>query len=627
MAEQSVVRSGFRLVREIVAMHPGPFYIAVTGAAVYAAATVGSTIVLGQITDRVIDPAFTTGEVAPGTVRWAIAAVFAITFLRIGGVVMRRYFAGMTSERAQRSFRQRLTGKYLDLPLAWHHRTPTGQLLAHADNDTEVATELLHPLPFSLGVAFLALFSAISLLTIDLWLALVAFLIFPALTILNQVYSRRIEGPAAEVQAAVGQVSSTAHESFDGALVVKTLGRAKAEGERFGNAAHTLRANRVGVGYIRAAFEAVMDALPSLGIVLVVVFGTYRINAGAITRGDLVQVAVLFTVLSLPMRVLGFFLEMMPPSVVSRRRLNMVFDEPNPDPIADPVTLPPGPLSLEVTDLTYGYPMLSAADSATGNRTTIGADDRIGEDGEEPAPILSGVSLMIEPGQVVALVGSTGSGKSTLCQLVSGLIPPADGTIKIGGQPVRHITDSDRTDAVSLVFQESFLFADTLRSNIDLVGDVSDADLQRAARIAQVDEFVAELPAGYDTIVGERGVTLSGGQRQRVALARALVRNPRLLLLDDATSAVDPKVEQRILSGLRGGNPGSGNLGNGSLNNGELAEPPTSLIVAQRVSTIKLADRVLYLSDGRIVGDGPHEQLMSIPGYAALVRAYEAVNQ
>ncbi|MGI9599120.1 MAG: ABC transporter ATP-binding protein [Acidimicrobiales bacterium] len=621
MAEQSVVRSGMRLVGELVRLHPIPFTVAVTGAAIYAAATVGSTIVLGRITDRVLYPTFETGEIPSGSLPLAILAVVAVTFLRITGVVTRRYFAGMTSERGQRSLRHRLTEKYLGLPLSWHHRTPTGQLLAHADNDTEVATELLHPLPFSLGVAFLAVFSSVSLLVIDIWLALVAFLIFPALTTLNRIYSRRVEGPSARVQASVGAVSSIAHESFDGAMIVKTLGRARAEGQRFAAAADRLRANRVTVGYVRAVFESIMDALPSIGIVLVVVFGTYRIQAGAITRGDLVQVAALFTVLALPMRVLGFFLEMMPPSVVSRRRLNMVFDETEPPPIADPLTLPPGPLSLEVIDLTFAYP--NPAGALDGGAATSALDGRPAGAAEPADTVLDGVSLSIAPGEVVALVGSTGSGKSTLCQLVSGLIPPALGAVEIGGLPVGRIADTERTDAVSLVFQESFLFADTLRANIDLVGDASDAEIERVARVAQVDGFIDDLPDGYETVLGERGVTLSGGQRQRVALARALIRRPRLLLLDDATSAVDPKIEQRILAGLRS-RPTNGN---GSTSNDGAERPPTSLIVAQRVSTIKLADRVLYLADGRIAGDGPHAELMTIPGYAALVRAYEAVSQ
>ncbi|MEM7324009.1 MAG: ABC transporter ATP-binding protein [Actinomycetota bacterium] len=594
MAEQSVLRSGMRLIRELVSMHPLPFTVAVFGAAVYAGATVGSTVVLGRLTDDILYPTFETGEIPAGAFRWGVLAVLAMTFLRISGVMARRYFAGMTSERSQRSLRGRLGDKYLSLPMSWHHRTPTGQLLAHADSDTEVSTELMHPLPFSLGVLFLAIFSSISLLVIDVWLAIVAFLIFPALTGLNRVYSRRVEVPAAEVQAAVGTVSSIAHESFDGALVVKTLGRADAEGERFTDAANSLRYRRVTVGYIRAVFESIMDALPSIGIVLVVVFGAYRINAGAISRGDLVQVASLFTVLALPMRVLGFFLEMLPPSVVARRRLNMVFDEPDPVPVVEPLRLPDGPLSVVATDLGFSYP--SQLDPVTGRRT-------------RSEPVLTGVDLTIEPGEIVALVGSTGSGKSTLCHLISGLIRPSAGQVRIGELPLARVTDEDRTNVVSLVFQESFLFADSLRANIDLVGDRSEADLARAAAIAQVTDFVAELPNGYNTIVGERGVTLSGGQRQRVALARALIRGPRLLLLDDATSAVDPKIEQQILRGLRDG------------------DQTTSLIVAQRVSTIKLADRVLYLSDGRIKGAGTHDELMALPGYEALVRAYEVVNQ
>ena len=403
--------------------------------------------------------------------------------------------------------------------------------------------------------------------------------------------------------------------------MVKTLGRAEAEGQRFSTAVNRLRQNRVAVGYIRAVFEAILDALPSIGIVLVVVFGTFRIDAGAITRGDLVQVAALFTVLALPMRVLGFFLEMMPPSVVSRRRLQTVFAEPEPQPITDPVALPPGPLSLQVANLSYSYRHLS--DEAS--RPEL-IDEELAAQFEREAagwdgPVLEDVDLRIEPGEVVALVGSTGSGKSTLCHVVSGLIPPRSGTVEIGGVSVERITAQERTDAVALVFQESFLFADSVRANIDLAGDATDDQLRWAASVAQVDGFVAELPNGFDTVVGERGVTLSGGQRQRVALARALIRKPRLLLLDDATSAVDPKIEQRILTALR--SSPSDELAN------EIAmEPPTSLIVAQRVSTIKLADRVLYLTDGTVVAAGTHDELLARhPGYVALVRAYETASQ
>ena len=232
---------------------------------------------------------------------------------------------------------------------------PTGQLLAHADNDTEKMAEVLHPLPFSLGTFFLAVFSAVSLLLVDVILAAVAFSVFPVLMLLNRAYSARVERPAAAAQEEVGRTSAIAHESFDGALIVKTLGRADAEVQRFGAAAHRLREYRVVVGYVRAAFEAVLDMLPNIGIVIVILVGAMRVDAGAVTRGDLVQVAALFTVLAFPMRVLGYFLEMVPPSVVSRQRLNLVLDEPLPDPAPLNGRLPSGPLAVEVSAVDYRY--------------------------------------------------------------------------------------------------------------------------------------------------------------------------------------------------------------------------------------------------------------------------------
>lgn len=582
----------------MIRMHPKSLAIAATSAMIFAFGTVGSAIVLGRITDDVVIPAFEEPGVTTSTILWGVVALAAITVIRIVGTVGRRFFGMLAGEQVQRTYRQMLGEKYLRLPLSWHQKRPTGELLAHVDNDAEMATQVLMPLPFTIGVFFLTIFSGISLVLVDPLLAAIAFALFPLLAFLNRLYSRRIEEPAAQVQADVGAVSSVAHESFDGALVVKTLGRAGPEGVRFGERVERLRKDRVEVGFLTAAFDTALDVIPNLGIVAVVLIGTYRIEAGAMTPGELVQVAALFSVLSFPMRVFGFFLTSLPPSVVAHDRLDPIFNSDVPAAPANTQPLPAGALGVGANDLVFAFDTL-AEDSADGEQPAV---ERAVV---ERTQVLSGVDLEIIPGETVALVGSTGAGKSTLCSVLCGLLPPEQGEVRIGGVPVDSIDALERTDSVALVFQESFLFADSVRSNIDLNGTKTDEEVQAAAKIARADAFVQELPEGYDTVVGERGVTLSGGQRQRVALARALIRKPRLLVLDDATSAVDAEVEQQILANLRA------------------SVDATVLVVAQRVSTIELADRVLYFNGGRIVAAGTHTELLAHPGYESLVRAYE----
>lgn len=571
------------IVWRMVSQHPGPFGLSLAGTVVFAGGTVLSAVVLGRVSDEVIIKTFETGEVPPGSLLWASLAVLAVAILRAFGVVARRFYAGLTGERVQRTYRRRLAEQYIGLPMEWHRSVPTGQLLAHADNDAEMAAESIHPLPFSVGAVVMIGFSLISLLLVDWALALVALGVFPLLFLVNRAYSTRVEIPASRVQAGVATVSSVAHESFDGALVVKVLGREEAEGRRFTTAAEDLMRSRLKVGYLRAAFEPFMDALPNVGIVAAVLVGVYRIRAGAMSPGELVQVASLFAIMAFPMRVFGYFLETVPPSVVANRRLQRVFSEMLPEPRPNAGLEGGHPLSLAVSDLTFSYP--------------------------DGTPILERVTMEAAAGEVVAIVGSTGAGKSTLVSILAGLTPHDRGTITIDGFDLGDLSDAERTGSVSVVFQESFLFADTLAANIDLSGTLTEAEIMAAARIAKVDLFLDELPDGLETVVGERGVTLSGGQRQRVALARALARRPGLLILDDATSAIDARVEQQILSGL----------------DAELAT--TTLVVAQRISTIELADRVVYLADRRVVASGSHSELLSEPGYLALVNAYSEAAQ
>jgi ABC-type multidrug transport system fused ATPase/permease subunit len=577
---ESLLRRGVRLLWLSVRTHPRPFAVSITGAMLFSTTAVAGSWVLGRVTDEVVVPGFGDG-VSGATIALGAAAIVGVAALRSLGVVARRYWGVVAIRGMQRTWFHGITGTYLRVPLSYFGRHPTGELMAHADSDAERATTVLQPLPFSLGVIVLIGLSMVSLTLIDPLFMLVGLALFPSLALLNQVYSRRVEAPAALTQARLGDVASVTHESFEGALVVKTLGLEAREVARLEQAADSLRNARLRVGRLRATFEPGLDALPNLGTVALLAVGAWRISTDTITTGELVQAMALFGILAFPMRVVGFLLEELPRAVVAADRLERVLaSDSRPAPPADAATpLPTGPLAVEVEGLRFGY-------------------------GDEP--VLDEVDLALAPGEVVALVGVTGAGKSSLCHLLDHLQRPDAGTIRLGGVDLAHAEPASVRSRVALAFQEAFLFAASVRENVTLGEPVAEADLRWALERARADRFVDRLPRGLDEVVGERGVTLSGGQRQRLALARALLRRPGLLMLDDATSAVDATIEREILDGLRS------------------ALHATTLIVAHRVSTIALADRVLFLDRGRIAAAGTHDELVaSVPAYATLARAYQ----
>jgi ATP-binding cassette, subfamily B, bacterial len=581
-AERSLLRRGAHVLWISVREHPRPFAVSLLGSVLYGSMAVAGSLLLGEITDRIIVPGFNEG-VSGAAIATGAGAILAVALLRSTGVVLRRYFGNMTARGMHRTWFRRITDTYLRVPLEYFGSRPTGQLLAHADADVERAITAIMPLPLSLGVVVLIGLSIVSLALIDPVLMLVGLALFPSLAILNHVYSRRVEDPASRTQARLGEVSSVAHESFDGALLVKTLGLEDREVERLAGAARELRTARLAVGRLRATFEPVLDALPSLGTIALLALGAWRVADGVITTGQLVQAMALFAILTFPMRVVGFLLEELPRAVVASDRIADVLATPTrPAPAEGAGTpLPGGPLAVDVRALGFGY--------------SANAD-----------PVLDGVDLALAPGEVVALVGATGSGKSTLCHLLAHLYQPEAGSVRIGGVDLSTAEPASLRSEVALVFQEAFLFAATVRENLALGWDASDDELLWALDAARARRFVDRLPLRLDQRLGERGVTLSGGQRQRLALARALLRRPGLLMLDDATSAVDPTVERQILDGLPD------------------VLRATTLVVAHRLSTIALADRVLFLDGGRIAASGSHRELLdSVPAYASLARAYE----
>ncbi len=602
-------RRGMRVLWTAIRAEPWVCAVAVIGASLHAAATVGSSRVIGHITDTTILPAFAEGRTTAAALTAAAALLLGIGLVKALGLGARRFFAGLMQFRMQARYRRRVARKYLRLPLSWHHRHPTGQLLSNANADVEATWQPLAPLPMSLGSVVMLVIAAVAMLVADPVLALVGFVVFPLLFVVNVIFQRKITPVATRAQALRAEVSEVAHESFDGGLVVKTLGREDAETQRFTDSAHRLRDAQIQVGRMRGMFDPVMEGLPNLGVLAVLLVGAWRLSHDAILPGDLVQIAYLFTLLALPIRSFGWLLGDLPRSVVGWNRIQSVLTSDGSMQFGDQRIDGNGRAGVRVATrgvgFTYEDTFDLSADGASGRDLTVTTPTE--ESAAARTTVLTDVELDIEPGRTVAVVGPTGSGKSTLTMLLMRLVDPDTGTVTHDGVDVRELQQGQLADAAALVPQATFVFEDTIRDNITLGNSASDADVWAALRLARADSFVSALSEGLDTRLGERGTSLSGGQRQRLALARAVVRRPRLLILDDATSAVDPQIEAQILGGLRDTELGA-----------------TVVVIAYRRATIELADEVVYLERGHVHDRGTHEELLlRSSGYERLVTAYE----
>jgi ATP-binding cassette subfamily B protein len=579
---RDVLARGLRILGRAIREEPRIFAVSVVGSGAFGLLTIGGAYAVGAIVGDVIVPSLEDGRADTGLLALAAVGLLALSLLKVAAIFGRRLGAGFMQFRLQAAYRRKVTRRYLELPVAWHQRNATGTLLSNANSDVEATWFPIAPLPFAVGTVIMLAGAFVTLFATDWVLALVGAAIFPALFALNVVYSRRMAPRQTRAQALRGEVSAIAHESFDGALVVKTMGREAEETARFATRAADLRDALISVGRLRGVFDPMLETLPSLGTLAVLLVGAWRLRQGAVTVTELVSVAFLFTVLAFPVRAIGWVLAELPRSVAGWERVSRVLDAEGEMPYGARSRGGRGtPATLRFDSIRFGY-------------------------GE--STVLEDVSFTVPAGRTVALVGPTGSGKSTIASLAVRLVDPAHGTVFLDDLPLRELTADSLAEAIALVPQVPFVFDDSVRANVTLDRPrVSDEDVWAALRMAQADGFVARLPEGLDTHVGERGATLSGGQRQRLTLSRALAARPGLLVLDDATSAVDPRVEAAILGSLRTADP-----------------PVTILVVAYRRATIALADEVVYVEHGRVVATGTHTELLAtVPGYVDLVTAYE----
>lgn len=522
----------------------------------------------------------------------AVLARWALTY-------MRRMIAGRISLAIEYDLRNLLYGHFQRLELSFFDRQQTGQLMSRATVDLQAVRFFLgYGLVFILQSILTLVLAGIAMIVINPGLGLIAMAPVPFVVVISQRYGRSARPAVQEVQQRIAELTADAEENISGVRVVKSFAREPRQLERFRHSVARVFDQAMVATRLEAKFNPVIGFLPQLGLAAVLLIGGRSVIHSHLTLGEFSQFYLYLNMLIIPMRSLGMLLGLSQRATASGARIFQVLDrEPRIVEAPDAPPLPPGAGHVEFRGVTLRYDEqddFGATYAAPGERT-MSVDHGNGNGAARGArAVLDSVDLDIAAGTTVALVGATGSGKTSLVSLISRLYEASEGRISLDGADIRTVSLSSLREAVAVVSDDPFLFSASVAENIAYGRPPASMDeIEEAARRAQAYDFVMELPQGFDTRVGERGLSLSGGQRQRIAIARALLADPRVLILDDATSAVDASTEQRIKLALD-----------------EAMAGRTTFVIAHRLSTISLADEIVVLDHGRVIAHGDHEHLL-----------------
>jgi ABC-type multidrug transport system fused ATPase/permease subunit len=566
MSEEATKHPHLRIFARLLGFL-GPYKWSLALSIVLAAASQAAAIALIRITQSIIDKGIRPGD---QEVVWILVGVIAaLGLVKALLMVGRRFISGKQALGVEFDMRNAIYGHLLRLSFGFYDRHQTGQLMSRATVDLQGVRFFL-----GYGLIFFAqnLFTIVGATAIMFWtdwrLALVALAITPALIVLAYRYSSVSHPVLRDVQQKIADVTTVAEENIVGVHVVKSFAQEEVETEKFAQRSEAVFRRTVDANRQRSIYVPLLSFIPLLAQAAILLVGGWMVVHDELTVGEFFAFNLYVSLLIMPLRMLGMWIGQSQRATASGERIFQILDEP--EEIAErpgAIELPPGEGRITFEGVSFGY--------------------------DPERPVLDGIALEVEPGRSIAVIGHTGSGKTTLTALVPRFYDVTSGRVLVDGTDVRDVTLTSLRRSIAVISQDPFLFSTTVRENIAFgAPDATDEEVERAARLAQAHEFAAALPQGYETVIGERGITLSGGQRQRIAIARAIVTNPRILILDDATASVDATTEAKIRAGLR-----------------EAMEGRTTLIIAHRLSTISLADEIVVLDHGRIAARGTQGEL------------------